>query len=168
MAASLHHAQPVLTAAINSGFRESGIQSLKNLSDPNAFPMIAIRSSGLALESLIGVCLDQDMMDSVKDTLPVDGIITEDGFNVLLKLANARFKLNSDRMRRFEDELFSKDPRRNLKWEDSEVRKTRKRTEGLAKRKQIQQGAETPKTPDRGTANADNDRISEVDLWPVS
>ncbi|KAL2042679.1 hypothetical protein N7G274_004438 [Stereocaulon virgatum] len=55
MAASLYHAQPILTAAINAGFRESGIQSLKNLDDANAFPMVAIRTAGLALESIVGV-----------------------------------------------------------------------------------------------------------------
>ncbi|KAL8879587.1 MAG: hypothetical protein Q9192_008200, partial [Flavoplaca navasiana] len=39
--ASLSHAAPILSAAISAGFRESGVQSLKNLSDPNAIPMVA-------------------------------------------------------------------------------------------------------------------------------
>ncbi|KAL8875598.1 MAG: hypothetical protein Q9192_009023, partial [Flavoplaca navasiana] len=41
--ASLSHAAPILSAAISAGFRESGVQSLKNLTDPNAIPMVAVR-----------------------------------------------------------------------------------------------------------------------------
>lgn len=116
MAASLHHAQPVLTAAINAGFRESGIQSLKNLEDPKSFPMVAIRSSGLALETLIGTYNDNDAVSKVNDLVPVDGIITEDGLELLLKLANARFETNHDRTRRFEDELFRNRTKQNPEW----------------------------------------------------
>ncbi|KAF7508472.1 hypothetical protein GJ744_009185 [Endocarpon pusillum] len=55
MTASLHHAKPLLSAAINSGFRESGVQSLKNLDNPNACPMVAIRTAGLGLEAIIAL-----------------------------------------------------------------------------------------------------------------
>ena len=55
MAATLKHAQPVLAAASAAGFRESGLQSLKNLDDADAFPIVAVRTSGLALESIIGI-----------------------------------------------------------------------------------------------------------------
>ena len=54
MTASLQHAKPLLSATINSGFRESGVQSLKNLDDQNACPMVAVRTAGLKLEAIVG------------------------------------------------------------------------------------------------------------------
>ncbi len=137
MAASLHHAQTVLSAAINSGFRESGIQSLKNLDDPNSFPMIAIRSSGLALESVVGAQIDED--DDIEDE--VYSIVSEDHLKLLIKLANGRFKTNTERMKRFEDDLFGKEARREMEWEDGQARKERKRAEGLAKQNGLRKEA---------------------------
>lgn len=139
MTASLHHAQPVLAAAINAGFRESGVQSLKNLDDANAFPMVAIRSSGLALESVVGVGIDKDGVDGVGDEVSVDSIVSEEGLDLLLKLANVRFSVNTERMRRFEDELFSKEARRKAVWEDGATRRARKQAEGLRKQNKLRE-----------------------------
>ncbi|KIW17223.1 hypothetical protein PV08_04414 [Exophiala spinifera] len=53
--ATLRHARPVVAAAINSGFRESGVQSLRVLDDPEHGVMVAVRTAGLAFETVVGV-----------------------------------------------------------------------------------------------------------------
>lgn len=164
MTASLHHAQPILAAAINAGFRESGVQSLKNLDDVNCFPMVAIRSAGLALESVVGVCLDHDQdkvhsenEENEENDCEKQGIarsmVSDQYCRMLLKLANERFKINSERMKRFEDGLFRQPTETAPDWEDSEARKARKRAEGLEKREVLRrQGVErcTPEQNDQG------------------
>ena len=136
MAASLHHAQPVLSSAIDAGFRESGIQSLKNLEDPNAFPMVAIRTSGLALSSLIGF-----VANDVNGADMVHAMVDESYLRVLLQLANGRFDDNAERIKRFEENLFQKIESRqrlDLNWEDSKTRQERKRAEGLREQERLQ------------------------------
>ncbi len=161
MTASLHHAQPILAAAINAGFRESGIQSLKNLDDVNAFPMVAIRSSGLALGSIIG-----SMPDRAKDTSSgssdgknylnneeVHSLVSDNYLDLLLNIANDRFKSNTERMRRFESDLFEREATTTSSWEDSKTRQERKRAEGLKQQKEVrkvraQRGSSCPITGD--------------------
>ena len=140
MTASLHHSQPILAAAINAGFRESGIQSLKNLEDLNAFPMVAIRTAGLAFESLIGVIpsrkLDENEGEEVEEH--VTRIVTEAYLELLVSVANERFKINAERMRRFEQDLFKREAGVGDVWESSESRQERKRAEGLEQRRMLQ------------------------------
>ena len=130
MCASLHYAHPVLTAAISAGFRESGVQSLKNLDDTNAFPMVAVRSSGLAFESLVGY---------------VEGSSSEGGGEVVLRvvdtnylrdlaiIANERFVLNEERIRKFENDMF----RDKDEFEPANERAARKRSEGLRRKAEM-------------------------------
>ncbi|KAL9577652.1 MAG: hypothetical protein Q9203_007380, partial [Teloschistes exilis] len=161
--ASLHHAAPVLKAAISAGFRESGVQSLKNLTDPNALPMVAIRSAGLAFESLIGRVvsstphppLPQDI-DSEKDDddgggggeggdrggeQVIEALVSEEYLEMLVGIANARFEANGERMRRFEELLFGGGDDHGgtvqEEWEDGEARRERKRAEGLRRREEV-------------------------------
>jgi len=129
MAASLHHAQPVLAAAINAGFRESGVQSLKNLDDPNAFPMVAVRSSGLSLSSLIGFADDDTSHGGV------GAMVSEEYLHNLLEIANERFEANKERVARFRRNLLQ-DKREGVGkkdgiWEAKETRRNRLRTLGL-------------------------------------
>ena len=146
MAASLNHAKPLLSAAVGAGFRESGIQSLKNLDDPNAFPMVAIRSSGLALSTLIGFAASD-----ANGAETVHALVDESHLRLLLQLANGRFEANAERIGRFEEKLFKKIDSRHrldLKWEDSKTRQERKRAEGLREQQRLQrhgvQGKERP------------------------
>ena len=125
MTASLKHAQSVLASAINAGFRESGLQSLKNLEDPNAFPMVAIRSSGLALSSLIG------FMDDHVAPSKIMSLVNGDYLRLLLEIANERFKANTERIERFRHELLERTAVRTSRWEDASARKERKMVEGL-------------------------------------
>ena len=161
MTASLHHAQPILAAAINAGFRESGIQSLKNLDDVNAFPMVAIRSSGLALESIIG-CVPDRVNDTSKrgsdgkhyaNDEDVHSLVSDNYLNLLLKIANDRFKSNMERTRRFESDLFERKATTSSSWEDSKTRQERKRAEGLKQQEEVrkfraQRGSSCPITGD--------------------
>ena len=127
MTASLHHAQRVLAAAINAGFRESGVQSLKNLKDANAFPMVAVRTSGLAFESLIG------LVDGVGRDESVQTLVSEEYLEILVDIANERFTASTERIDRFEQTLFCHSPEPSA-WEDVDSRRARKRAEGLARR----------------------------------
>ena len=133
MTASLYHTQPILAAAINAGFRESGIQSLKNLEDVNAFPMVAIRSSGLALESIIG----RTNSDGNLNNGDVHSLVTNDYLDLLLNVANDRFESNTERMRRFESDLFKREITTVSTWEDSKTRQERKRAEGLKQQQEV-------------------------------
>lgn len=147
MTASLHHAQPILAAAINAGFRESGIQSLKNLEDPNAFPMVAIRTAGLAFDSLVGVIpsrtLDENEGKEVEEH--ATKIVTEPYLELLVSVANERFKINAERMWRFEQNLFRREEGIGDVWEDSKSRQERKRAEGLEQRRMLQKSQRNQK-----------------------
>lgn len=133
MTASLYHAQPILAAAINAGFRESGIQSLKNLDDSHAFPMVAIRTAGLAFESLVGLIPNhaQDHEDGAEIEEHITRIVSEDYLELLVKIANQRFEANADRIKRFEQDLFKREKGHGQAWEDAKSRQERKRAEGL-------------------------------------
>ena len=134
MTASLHHAKPILAAALDSGFRESGVQSLKSLEDSNAFPMVAVRTAGLGLSSVIGIV--HAGCDS--ETGAVHVLVDDAYLRVLLALANERFNANSERIRRLQESLSRlKEPKKGRygdDWEDRAVRAERKRAEGLRER----------------------------------
>ena len=100
------------------------MQSLKNLNDVNAFPMVAVRTSGLAFESLVGYLKEGDER--------IVSLITEGHLRLLLNIANERFEANTVRIGRFEDELLGR-REQTSGWEDAESRKERKRAEGLAR-----------------------------------
>ncbi|KAK2782142.1 hypothetical protein FQN52_001076 [Onygenales sp. PD_12] len=137
MASSLKHAQPVLAAATAAGFRESGLQSLRCLDESDAYPIVAVRSSGLALESIIGH-VQHDDVDVVQSLVP------ESYLRMLLAAANERFKTNAERRARFWmklQQLSTGSPGdfspRKPGWEDPEVRRRRKREEGLRRREAV-------------------------------
>ena len=161
MTASLHHAQPILAAAINAGFRESGIQSLKNLDDSEAFPMVAIRTAGVALESLVGLIQDRikDQKDETEIEEHIIRIVSEEYLELLVNIANERFKTNAERMKRFERDLFKRESGLGQAWEDSKSRQERKRAEGL---KQQQTLREAQMKQKRGDPPA-SDNYEELD-----
>ena len=137
MTASLHHAKPLLSAAINSGFRESGAQSLRNLDDPGACPMVGVRTAGLGLEAIIASIAGTDDDGSGH----VRPLVTEEYITMLLKMANERFVANNQRISRFQRclreamTLETKKVRQLNEWEGKEARRRRKREEGLKKKK---------------------------------
>lgn len=152
MTATLHHAQPVLSAASSSGFRESGLQSLRCLEGDRApSPIVAVRSAGLALESIIGYCEDEDQNE---DSEPViRSLVSEEYLQMLVNISNERFSVNTERKERFKSTVvdgFSVDSNSGSSgskgktrpgWEDPEKRKERKRAEGLMRKKMLESQA---------------------------
>ena len=153
LCASLSHAQHVLSGAIASGFRESGVQSLKNLEDPYALPMVAVRSHGLALESMIGA-----IDESEGGEKPVS-LVTEEYLAMLVNIANERFNACEERKQRFETALFGPQELSVRDWEDAGSRRRRKREEGLARQMQLAE-----QNVDRGGL-ADGNQMNEEDVY---
>ena len=169
MTASLHHAQPILAAAINAGFRESGIQSLKNLDDSEAFPMVGIRTAGVALESLVGLIPDriQDRQDGTETEEHIIRIVSDEYLELLVNIANERFKTNAERMKRFEQDLFKRESGLGQAWEDSKSRQERKRAEGL-KQQQMLREAQMKQDRDHPPASHYYEEIDSAGLFGSS
>ncbi|KAL8661737.1 MAG: hypothetical protein Q9168_008354 [Polycauliona sp. 1 TL-2023] len=165
--ASLSHASPILSAAISAGFRESGVQSLKNLTDPNAIPMVAVRSAGLAFESIIGVvrersssppsnCLRGHENGHGQEEEIVETLVGEEHLRMLVGIANERVEANTERIRRFEEALFGGGGKKVVNgWEDKETRQERKRAEGLRRREELKANHGVRDVPDRERDDAD-------------
>lgn len=145
LTASLSHARIILNAALAAGFRESGLSSLRTLTDPlTSFPTVAVRSSGLSLSSLIGI---GNHSDCDTDPANIKTLVNEEYLQLLVSVANERFVVNAERITRFNEHLFlGGDEEERIKgggggnndykkkeegWEDGEVRQARKRAEGL-------------------------------------
>ncbi|KAL8721157.1 MAG: hypothetical protein Q9181_007767 [Wetmoreana brouardii] len=157
--ASLHHASPILKAAIAAGFRESGVQSLKNLYDPHALPMVAVRSAGLAFESVIG-CVDEQWKEGEVEEEVIEALVDESYLEMLVGIANERFRANTERMKRFEEMLFAEEGKDRW-WEDKEKRKERKRREGL-RRKEEEVVKGDRRVVDDGNGKGDEDGVTGI------
>jgi tRNA wybutosine-synthesizing protein 3 len=88
--------------------------------------MVAIRSSGLAFESLLGF----------QEFGKRKSLVSRDMQGHLISIANERFQENANRTQRFRDALRDavRKPSKGNKareWEDAEARRDRKRAEGL-------------------------------------
>lgn len=151
MAATLAHASPVLAAASASGFRESGLQSLRCLEGEGTgpSPIVAVRSAGLQFESVIGYCDDED--ESSAEPV-IRSLVTEEYLVMLIAMSDERFKVNSERRERFRATLLEawkgKGKSKSEDWEDPVARRERKRAEGLARKKLL----ESQKIQDAGAA----------------
>lgn len=138
LTASLQHAQKVLSAALQAGFRESGALNLVASGTEPATPMVGIRTMGLSLESVVGfesngseVCM-----------------ISEWQLQNLVEVSNQRFVENTKRIERFRvllkdmnNDGSSKKQGENGDWEDAQARKERKRAEGLERAKMMKHEA---------------------------
>ncbi|KAL2136417.1 hypothetical protein VTI74DRAFT_3851 [Chaetomium olivicolor] len=137
LTASLEHAQLVIQAGMEAGFRESGAVSLlKRQSDCEAMPMVAVRSMGLSFESLIGAETDGNRRL----------IVSPQYLKTLVQIANERFVENQKRIARFStalDVAFAP-PKGKEDWEDAEARRERKRQEGLRRREELKKNKSRP------------------------
>jgi len=137
LSASLEDAQRVLTAALAGGFRESGAVSLGSTKAGESNPMVAVRSAGYSFDSVIGY-QDEDGSNIA--------LVDEMYLRTLVDIANERFKINLDRIRRFRTallEIYQSNTSNgtgssNPGWEDTATRKQRKREEGLARQQALQ------------------------------
>ncbi|KAF2839817.1 hypothetical protein M501DRAFT_953658 [Patellaria atrata CBS 101060] len=134
MTKSMDDAQRVLSAALQAGFRESGTVGLSPRADGTITPMVAIRSTGLLFDSIVG----QQMSQGV-----ICAIVSEEYLHTLVQLGNERFRVNKSRIDRFRAELLklynmSAPPSADTEgWEDGAARKRRKRAEGLERQSQL-------------------------------
>ncbi|KAH8153567.1 uncharacterized protein LAJ45_02380 [Morchella importuna] len=129
--ADLKTANEILTVALSVGFRESGIMNpgLK----ASSFPMVAIRCNGLIMDSIIGIIEHPNGQ--------IRKLVDDIYLKTLLKVCNLRFKENQRRIDAFTtkigETLFSSGTRKSEGYEDKEIRKARKREEGLRKQREL-------------------------------
>jgi len=105
--------------------------------------MVAVRSTGLAFDTIIGYQDDEDNIVS---------IVTEAHLRLMVDVSIDRFKANSERIQRFRSALLSSYQSTtglsgnglavNPTWEDTAARKARKREEGLARQRDLLQQAQ--------------------------
>lgn len=127
-------AQQVLSSALQAGFRESGATSISPpaMSQAGVCPMVAVRSTGLAFDSIVGIANDSNA--------ECQSVVGEPYLKTLLAIANERFRVNTQRIQRFQEVLraalaSSHEPHRE-DWEDASLRRERKVAEG--KQRQIE------------------------------
>jgi len=141
LTASPSHAQLVLGCALQAGFRESGAVNLIASRDEPVMPMVAVRSMGLTLESLIGQQVGEDQQQ----------LVSVQHLRTLMSVANERFVENTKRIARFQHALSAtKQPpplKKNAEgqaWEDAAARRERKRAEGLRRKAEMQKDKHSP------------------------
>ncbi|KAK6442095.1 hypothetical protein LTR95_001682 [Oleoguttula sp. CCFEE 5521] len=130
LCSSLAQAQHALSAALTSGFRESGISSIGS----DGMVMVAVRTAGLAFDSIIG---------SADDAGEVSLMVTEQYLSTLITVANARFVVNEERKGRFRQGLLHAVSKpvhgeKGDEWEPADVRRDRKRAEGLQRKADVE------------------------------
>jgi tRNA wybutosine-synthesizing protein 3 len=137
LCANLRHAQPLLAAAINAGFRESGVQSLKILDEKDGESqgaMVGIRTAGLGFECVVGV-YERGPDGAYEESSRA--LVSEDYLALMVRVSEERFKANEERRERFRTELkehmtkFENQEQGANGWEDKDARARRKRVEGL-------------------------------------
>ncbi|KAK4232348.1 methyltransferase TYW3-domain-containing protein [Podospora fimiseda] len=130
LTASHEHAQLVIQAGMEAGFRETGAVSLLNNKEGTG-PIVAVRSMGLSFESLVGV----EGEDGVRRA-----IVSSDYLKMLVRISHERFAENQKRIARFRGAMMTafEPPAKKKDWEDAETRRERKRLEGLRKREEMQ------------------------------
>ncbi|KAJ9658508.1 hypothetical protein H2198_003660 [Neophaeococcomyces mojaviensis] len=162
LCSSLQAAKPLLAAAINAGFRESGVQSLKALDDEAAGVMVAIRTAGVGFESVVGWVEEGGTGEEVYRSCVDEGLLS-----MYVQIVNGRFGWNEERRERLRVELEAlkrreeEDVGRRSEWEDKEVRRRRKREEGLRiKRDMERQGLND--NDDNGDTLVDDDLFLDM------
>lgn len=131
LCADLQAAKPLLAAAINAGFRESGVHSLKALDDPGTGVMVGIRTAGLVFETVIGYVAGTGQDERY------ESCVSEAYLRMCFNAVNERFEWNIERKERLRRELQAITTRacKNQR-EDRDARRERKRAEGLQKQKE--------------------------------
>ncbi|KAK6526670.1 hypothetical protein TWF281_009874 [Arthrobotrys megalospora] len=120
---TLEIANRLLTCAISSSFRESGIVSpLKN-------PVVAIRTTGLAFDAPIGI------YDPERNI--IQRLIEPSGLRVLGRLTNDRFRENSRRIDSLYKYLLPAMEAPETSLESKQMRARRKRAEGIDRGRHI-------------------------------
>jgi tRNA wybutosine-synthesizing protein 3 len=155
LTASLDHAQLVLKCGLQAGFRESGaVNVVSAREDEPVTPMVAIRSMGLGLESLVGVQKEHEIKQTVSD----------DYLHALLDISNDRFGENRRRIERFRGALMqltataaqSQKKKDGTEWEDANTRRERKKAEGMRRKAHLDQARKSREAEGDGPVNVDD------------
>ncbi|KAK5133139.1 hypothetical protein LTR08_008163 [Meristemomyces frigidus] len=111
LTSSLPAAQHAASAALQAGFRESGINRILDAKDQAhspATPMVAVRSSGLAFDCIVGY-EEAPAAESDPDAARIiRPMVAEQYLRTLIGVANQRFVTNSQRTGRFRQALLRK------------------------------------------------------------
>lgn len=167
---SVKEAQVALNAALAAGFRESGISGILDSKGQLSNPMVAVRSSGLAMDSIIGFQAALDGIDRIC------AMVSESYLRTLVQVANERFKVNLHRVDRFRQAFMEQVGHHSLNvasvFEPADVRKERKRREGLIRQQALRGNSKMGgTTADRPSAleqsNGDHDPL-DFDLLLAS
>ncbi|KAI0850789.1 methyltransferase TYW3-domain-containing protein [Daldinia vernicosa] len=137
LTASPEHAQLLLRCGLQAGFRESGAVSLTPAAgEQHATPIVAIRSMGLTFESLIGY-----HQSGGNNGGGLHCAVPPAYLRTLLRIANERFVENTKRIDRFRAALAEATTKpvsgSGSGWEDAQVRRERKKAEGLKRREEL-------------------------------
>ena len=104
--------------------------------------MIAVRSTGLAFDSVVGYLHDSG---DYTPTPPIFSSVGEPHLRSLVAIANTRFQENARRTKRFAEALGGMcepgillEPK-DRDWEDADIRRERKRAEGLERKQALQE-----------------------------
>ncbi|KAK5115441.1 hypothetical protein LTR85_009901 [Meristemomyces frigidus] len=104
LTSNLPAAQHAASAALQAGFRESGINGIldhaKDHQPPT--PMVAVRSSGLAFDCIIGSAGSAPESADIAIT----PMVSEDYLRTVIAVANQRFQVNAERTGRFRQALL--------------------------------------------------------------
>ena len=144
---------------MGAGFRESGAVSLGSSKSDEANPVVAVRSTGYSFDCIIGY---QD--DAGRNV----SLVSESHLRMLVCIANERFKINGERIARFRTQLLesyhasASEPGASAPdWEDADVRKQRKRAEGLARQRALQAASS------EGKASSDDESLGADGLGGI-
>jgi tRNA wybutosine-synthesizing protein 3 len=119
-------AQLAIRCGLHAGFRESGAINVAASPAEAAMPLVAIRSQGLAFDSMVGI---QELGQR-------RSLVSPEYQDHILAIANERFDENTKRIERFRRAFLEavsgpNKGRKDGEWEDDAVRRERKRAEGL-------------------------------------
>lgn len=156
---SVKEAQLALNAALAAGFRESGISGILDNKGHQANPMVAVRSSGLAMDSIIGF---QTSRDGIESMCPM---VSEAHLRILAQVANERFEVNTQRMERFRQAFVEQVSCGSLNgesaFEPADVRKERKRREGLLHQQAVRDNRKMNRVSDDQQSAVEQDRAGD-------
>lgn len=149
---------------MTAGFRESGISGIEDKLGRATPPMLAVRTSGIALDSIVGFQSDQP---GAEQMIPV---VSAGYLRAILQLANARFRENSDRTWRFHQALLREANANSAdrpassgvgqEWESYAARAERKRRENLSKKEQqVGAGSQSPDENYRPTESLEEEAL---------
>lgn len=114
--------------------------------------MMAIRTQSLTLDCIIGV---------TTSSTSIHPLVTRDYIKLLLEVCNQRFVENKRKMGKISSALGTvlfPPPQEPSTWEDPEVRRRRKREEGLARAEEVRRKKEEARRLKEMEENVDEER----------